>query len=93
MPTKTTWQKYQEILSSPRFHQVLFVAFLQVLRYYNILDDFAANLLSGILAASIGIGTADKVGSSPLVIEKIVTVTEPTPETQTEQAKNIIDNY
>jgi len=64
-PTQTVWQKYWALLSSPRFHQLVAIGVLQAVRHYGWLDDFMANLLTGLLAGSVGINTVDRFSQSP----------------------------
>ncbi len=53
-------ERWKQIVSSPRFQQLLLALVLQILGHYNVLDAFVLDAVSVFFVGVAAIGSADK---------------------------------
>jgi len=64
VPSQTTWQKYTQILSSPRFHQIVASFLVQAAAHYGWIDPWLANAITVTFLGSVTVGTVDKLSQA-----------------------------
>ena len=82
--TKTVIEKYIEILSSPRLHQIVLAFIVMTLAHYGVIDAWMADAISTVLGLSVTVNTVDRFNkvAAPTVAPVIVAPVSAQPSTE-----------